>query len=80
MKRGEFSMCEYYPGQELRGSIDALCDAKWLHSTPRYCHKVANRIGKTQNVNVSIEKVRLLFVKEVILVHMIFGRQGKAQT
>ena len=54
---GEFSMCIYYPGQDLRGPIDALSTAKWLHSTPRYCHKVASRIGKTRDVNCIIEKV-----------------------
>ena len=35
-------MSIFYPGQELRGPMENLVDAKWPHPTPRYCHKVAN--------------------------------------
>ncbi|XP_005110437.1 (E3-independent) E2 ubiquitin-conjugating enzyme UBE2O [Aplysia californica] len=68
-RHGEFSMCLHYPGQKLRGPMDALCDAKWLHSTPRYGHKAANKIGKSQIVYVTIEKIETRSVG----VHWVFG-------
>ena len=55
---GEFSMCQYYPGQELRGRMSGLSLAKWLVATPRYCHRVANKCSHSQMVTVTIEKVK----------------------
>ncbi|KAK7004416.1 E2/E3 hybrid ubiquitin-protein ligase UBE2O [Biomphalaria glabrata] len=56
-RHGEFSFCHHYPGQELKGTMDNFSDAKWLHSTPRYCSRVANKKGKTFNVLVTVEKI-----------------------
>ncbi|KAH9494433.1 hypothetical protein Btru_022138 [Bulinus truncatus] len=56
-RHGEFSFCHHYPGQELKGSMDSLSDAKWLHSTPRFCSRVANKKGKTFMVHVTVEKI-----------------------
>uniref|UniRef100_A0A0B7AQH6 UBC core domain-containing protein n=1 Tax=Arion vulgaris TaxID=1028688 RepID=A0A0B7AQH6_9EUPU len=55
--RGEFSICPFYPGQELKGKLDCLSEAKWLHSTSRFCHKTANKKGKSSTIYVKVEKV-----------------------
>lgn len=56
LQHGEFGVYLSYPGQELKGPLDHLCDGKWLHSTPRFCHKMACKKGRS-NVHVTVEKV-----------------------
>lgn len=55
-KHGKFSDY-YYPGQELKGPLAGLAEAKWLHSTARHSHKAANKKGKTPSVQFTIDKI-----------------------
>ncbi|GFR82971.1 ubiquitin-conjugating enzyme E2 O [Elysia marginata] len=55
-KQGKFSEF-YYPGQEMKGPLAGLAEAKWLHSTLRHSHKAANKKGRTPQVHFSIEKI-----------------------
>ena len=63
LQHGKFSECLYYPGQELKGPLAGLAEAKWLHSTARHCHKAANKKGRTASVQFTIEKVGLTALK-----------------
>ncbi|RUS88951.1 hypothetical protein EGW08_003287 [Elysia chlorotica] len=56
-RHGKFSECLYYPGQELKGPLAGLAEAKWLHSTARHCHKAANKKGRTPSVQFTVEKI-----------------------
>ncbi|GFN78191.1 ubiquitin-conjugating enzyme e2 o, partial [Plakobranchus ocellatus] len=56
-RHGKFSECLYYPGQELKGPLASLAEAKWLHTTVRHSHKTVSKKGKTPTVHVTIEKI-----------------------
>lgn len=56
--QSEFSECPFYPGQELKGHLDSLTDAKWIVATPRHCHRTTSKKGKSSTVVVKVEKVR----------------------
>ncbi|CAL1526363.1 unnamed protein product [Lymnaea stagnalis] len=75
-RHGEFSVCLHYPGQELKGSMDCFSDAKWLHSSPRYCSKVANKKGKVTIVYVTVEKI----ITKNVEVHWIFRGYEKVDS
>ncbi|CAG5128168.1 unnamed protein product, partial [Candidula unifasciata] len=64
----EFSECPFYPGQELKGHLDSLSDARWLNSTSRYCHRTANKKGKSTSVVVKVEKI----VYKSVEVHWLY--------
>ncbi|BFZ03274.1 hypothetical protein BsWGS_06312 [Bradybaena similaris] len=53
----EFSECPFYPGQELKGHLDSLTDAKWIVATPRHCHRTTSKKGKSSTVVVKVEKI-----------------------